>query len=224
MILEGHCLLVWKVVFMKRMLIVENDGFLRELLKNYFDDSHEFEVSAVLADASLAPALCFNRPIDILLMDICTDDDNRGGIKAAEIIKRRDPRIKIVLMTGIPETNYIKEAKAAGVNSFVYKNDTIENLYDTVKRTMEGEEIWPSVSEKMPNTLNLYLSERENEVARLICCECLTRQEIGERLNLSSDTIKTITSRILLKANVPNSRQLMKLMLSNDYFKPEDNT
>lgn len=204
------------------MLIVENDCFLRELLKNYFDNSKEYEVSAVLSDAGLAPSLCFNRHIDVALMDICTDDDNRGGIKAAEVIKRRDPRIKVILMTGVPETNYIAEAKAAGVNSFLYKNDTIENLYETVERTMAGEEIWPNVDERKPKGIDFVLSDRENEVARLICCECLTRYEIAERLSLSPDTIKTITSRIMVKANVNNIRQFMKLMLSNDYFKPED--
>ncbi|MDO5726082.1 MAG: response regulator transcription factor [Tissierellia bacterium] len=207
---------------MKKILIVENDVFLRELLVKYFEDSNKYIVTAAIAEATYAANLCSSGKVDLALMDICTDDDNRGGIKAAGNIKKKYPNIKVVLMTGVPETDYMKEAKAAGVDSFLYKTDSVDKLLDVVDKTLDGKSIWPELSETPLKNITFTLSQRENEVARLICCECLTRQEIAKRLYLSPDTVKTITSRILVKVGVDNIRQLMNFMLANDYFKPED--
>ncbi|MDO5713532.1 MAG: response regulator transcription factor [Tissierellia bacterium] len=207
---------------MKGILLIENDGFLRELLVKYFEETKRYEVIGAMAEGSNVLELCEQGNIHLALMDICTDDDNRGGIKAAKMIKTKYPDIKVVLMTGVPETDYMKEAKEAGVDSFLYKTDSLDKLLEVVDKTMEDYSIWPELSETPLKDITFTLSKRENEVARLICCECMTRQEIAKKLFISPDTVKTITSRVLVKVGVDNIRQLMSFMLSNDYFKPEE--
>ncbi|NLY09483.1 MAG: response regulator transcription factor [Tissierellia bacterium] len=204
---------------MKKILIVENDGFLRDLLTDYFNATGNYKVVASIGDASLAPTLCSKNQVDLALMDICTNDDSRGGIIAAGIIKNNFPHIKVMLMTGVPEADYMKEAKAAGVDSFIYKTDTIEKLLEAVEDTMLGDNQWPELLDTPLKNFNFSLSPREQEVARMICCECLTRQEIAHTLSISPDTVKTVTSRIIDKVGVENIRQLISYMLINEYFK-----
>lgn len=203
------------------MLIVENDNFLKELLTEYFNDSEKYKVVASITDASLAPSICFELGVDVALLDICTDDGNYGGIVAGTKIKRDYPHIKVILMTGIPESNFIAEAHSGKIDSFLYKSDTITNLYNVVEATMAGENIWPEESNQFSRS-HISLSNREKEVARLICCNCLTRTEISEQLGISPNSVKTITSRIFVKVGVDNARELMKFMLANDFFIPEE--
>ncbi len=204
------------------MLIVENDNFLKELLCEYFNNSGNYKVVAAVTDASYAPSLCFELNVDVALLDICTDDGNYGGIKAGTEIKKRYPHIKVILMTGIPEANFISEAHSGKIDSFLYKSDTIENLYNAVELTMSGKSIWPEEGEHPFVKLDISLSAREKEVARLICIGCLTRSEIAKKLDISPNSVKTITSRIFVKTGVDNARELMKFMLANDFFLPEE--
>ena len=206
---------------MKGIIIVENDGFLRELLVKYFEETNKYYVYGAYPTTKDILRNCNHPDITLALMDNCTDEDNRGGIKGARKIKRRFPHIKVVLMTGIPETDYMKEARAAGVDSFLYKTDSLDKLLEVVDKTIEGNCVWPELAETPLVNMPFTLSNRENEVARLICCECLSRKEIATKLNISPDTVKTITSRVLAKVGVDNIKQLMSFMLSNNYFKPE---
>lgn len=207
---------------MKKMLIVENDNFLKELLTNYFNDSGKYQVVASITDASYAPSLCYELDVDVALLDICTDDGNYGGIRAGTEIKQLYPYIKVILMTGIPEANFISQAHSGKIDSFLYKSDTIENLFNAVEMTVSGENIWPEEEEHPFTKLEISLSPREKEVARLICCSCLTRSEIAQKLDLSPNSVKTITSRIFVKTGVDNARELMKFMLVNNFFLPEE--
>ncbi len=209
---------------MYKMLIVENDNFLKELLTEYFNESGKYKVVGSITDASFAPSICHELGIDVALLDICTDDGNYGGIVAGTNIKRMYPHIKVILMTGIPEANFISEAHLGKIDSFLYKSDTIENLYNVVEMTMAGENIWPEEDEgsRQFSKLEIALSNREKEVARLICCNCMTRIEIAEFLDISPNSVKTITSRLFTKVGVDNARELMKFMLANDFFIPEE--
>lgn len=207
---------------MKNMLILENDRFLRDLLTQYFNDSKKYTVVSSLDNSKDILEICFNKRVDVGLLDICIEEDSRGGIRVGKKIKKYYPRIKVILMTGVPELSYIQEAREAKVDSFIYKHNTIEDLFDAVDKTMKGKNIWPEFNKMENNSLSFLLSPREEEVARMICCECLTRAEIAERLNIQPGTVKTITSRILVKTNVKNIRQLMALMLSSQYLKPEN--
>ncbi|MDO5690802.1 MAG: response regulator transcription factor [Tissierellia bacterium] len=205
---------------MIRMLIVENDNFLRELLVRYFDATGKYKVVASFLDASRAISHCKKYNVDIALLDICTEDGNYGGIRAGKEIKRQLPQVKVILMTSIPELSYLSEAKNAMIDSFVYKTDTIESLYQAVEDTISGKSIWPVEEHITSNTPTFQLSQREKEVARLICCECLTRNEIAEKLGISPNTVKTLTDRVLEKTGVQSIRELLRYMLSNDYFLP----
>ena len=82
------------------------------------------------------------KPIDLVLMDVCTSG-SMDGIDAAERIKREFPNIKIVVVTSMVEESYIRLAKAAKVDSFWYKDISKENLSEVIRRTMNGESIFP---------------------------------------------------------------------------------
>lgn len=204
----------------KQMAIVENDNFLLELLCDFFDESGKFDIVYCTADADACLQYHTTHPLDVVLLDISTDDGKYGGLKAGIRIKSEDPACKVILMTGLPEVSFLRQAKEGNIDSFLYKTDTIRHLYEAVEQTMEGRHIWPK---KMPPlTETVELSERELEIARLICCRCMSRREVAETLQLSQNSVKTYTERIYQKLNVENTRELMRYILVNDLLLPDE--
>ena len=85
---------------MKKILIVEDQALVRMYLCSCVEKSGECEVAGVLTRADAALARCSEGHIDLILMDICTENDS-DGLSAAESIKKFYPRIKIVIVTSM---------------------------------------------------------------------------------------------------------------------------
>ena len=72
---------------MKKILIVEDQALVRMYLCSSVEKSGECEVAGVLTRADAALARCSEGHIDLILMDICTENDS-DGLTAAEEIKK----------------------------------------------------------------------------------------------------------------------------------------
>ena len=75
-------------------------------------------------------------------MDVFTENGN-DGIDAAAKIKKEFPKIKIIIMTGMPELTYIKRAQVGGIDSFIYKNTSSNELLAIISSTLLGYSTYP---------------------------------------------------------------------------------
>lgn len=192
-----------------KVLIIEDQAMPRQLFEIFVSQSEEFVHEASLSDASLALTYCQNRQIDLILMDVYTAHGN-SGLLAAEEIKKQFPQIKIIIVTSLPEYSWIKRAKDIGVDSFWYKDESKENIVEIMKRTMNGEHIYPDETPSISfgNITNHDLTERELQVLK----EMLTgdsNQEIAERLCLSPGTVKRHVENILSKTGFHTRTELV---------------
>ena len=73
---------------------------------------------------------------------VCTADEE-SGLKAAAKIKQYNPKIKIIIMTSMPEHSFIQKAKACGCNGFWYKEYGSTALMEVCDRVMNGEFVYP---------------------------------------------------------------------------------
>ena len=126
----------------KKILIVEDQALVRMYLCSCVEKSKECEVAGTLTRADAAIQKCGEEHIDLILMDICTENDS-DGLTAAEAIKKFYPRIKIVMVTSMLEGRFLDRARRIGADSFWYKDISREKLIDIIDRTMSGEKIFP---------------------------------------------------------------------------------
>ena len=182
---------------MKRVLIVEDQRMPRENMERTLSDSGRYELVTSLNGADIAILKCCQQHIDLILMDVCTLG-NKDGIEAAAEIKAKFPNIKIVIVTSMFEVSYLERAKAAGVDSFWYKDISPEALIDVIDRTMAGERLFPNETPKVKLGLaeSTELTAKEIEVLRLIC-DGLEYDEIAEKLDIAERTVKYHASNIL---------------------------
>lgn len=175
---------------MYNVLIVEDDPMAQKLLEIFVDGNNNFQVLHVIESAAMAELYCMNSGIDLVLMDVCTAM-NASGLDAAEKIKRRFPKIKIVIITSQPECSFLDRARNAGVESFWYKTASAEELLTVMDRTMEGQHIYPDTTPtlRLGDAVSENFSDRELEVLRLVVAG-ETDAEIAERLFMSLRTVK----------------------------------
>ena len=101
-----------------RIVLVEDQVMLRELLTLFLGVQEDMEVVEVLGDASRALAAVEDNEADLVLMDICTEGGS-SGLVAAHDIKAAYPECRIVLMTGTPDITHMHQAQEAGVEGFI---------------------------------------------------------------------------------------------------------
>ena len=205
---------------MKQVLIVEDQRMPRENMERIISDSTSYELAASISSAELAVIKCQRQHIDLVLMDVCTTG-SKDGIDAAAEIKKQFPNIKIIIVTSMVEVGYLDRAKAAGADSFWYKDVSRETLIDVIDRTMSGEHIFPDKSPvvQLGHASSAEFTAKEIEVLRLVC-DGLEYSEIAEKLCVSVNTVKTHVSHILQRTGYSNKTRLAIAVTNKKFIIP----
>ena len=192
-----------------RVLIVEDEEMPRQLFEIFVCSDKNYTLAGSVSNAALAPDLCRSGKVDLVLMDVCTAL-GESGIAAAERIKKELPKVRIIIVTSMPEYSFLARAKNAGVDSFWYKEANKEHILAVMDRTMRGERVWP---DQTPTVVfgaatNHDLTERELQVLRELPTG-ESNAEIGEKLCISAGTVKRHVENMLAKTGFHTRTELV---------------
>ena len=202
---------------MIKVLIVEDQTMLRESLEHLLNSQNDMEVVGGTDDAAEAPELCKKLKPDIVLMDVITKK-NANGIRYTAEIHKEFPKIKVVIMTGLPEITFIEEAKKAGAHSFINKTMGNEHLLHVIRNTMKGYSIYSTSSDDKPFSSNF--TEEEIAVIRLVC-KGMERDEIMKDLAVSEAKLKRIIKTVLDKTGFDSMAKFAIYAVSQGFVAPE---
>ena len=193
----------------RNILVVEDQALARMYLCACAEKCADCRVAGALNRADAALGRCGDGQIDLLLMDICTENDS-DGLTAAEAIKKVFPHIKIVMVTSMLEGRFLERARRIGADSFWYKDSPAGDLVGVIEGTLSGKHFWPdgAPSVRLGNALSCDLSDQELETLRLLC-EGQTNAEIAAQMNVAESTVRTYINRMLEKTGYPNRNRLM---------------
>lgn len=199
---------------MINVLIVEDQRMMRETMENYIRQSEGYNHYLSIAAAGFADVCCEQHPIDLVLMDVCTANDE-SGFDATRKIKTRFPKIKVIIVTSMLDYDYITRAKEVGADSIWFKDVSEAELMSIVRRTMNGESIYPA---RMPevqlgNTTSYEFSEAEVRVLRLLV-EGMTYKQMADKLGVTVDTVKAHISSMLSKTGFTSKTKLAAVVMS----------
>ena len=202
---------------MIKIVIVEDQTILKDTLEHMINSQDDMEVIGGTDDAALAPQLCQKLNPDLVLMDVVTKN-NSSGIRYTSDIRSKQPEVKVVIMTGLPEITFVEEAKKAGAHSFIKKDMNKEHLLYVIRSTMKGLNIYSGSSEHEPFASRL--NERDIEVIRLVC-QGMTRDEMAQHLNVSEGTIGKYITAILDKTGFDNIMKFAVYAVGQGLIVPE---
>lgn len=205
---------------MIKVLLVEDRKMSRDSIIGYMKDSDRYELAAQTASAGMAEMLCMQNHIDLVLMDVCTAN-NEDGIEATAVIKRHFPGIKVIIVTGMTTVDLLDRARAAKADSFWYKEIEGDELLDVMDRTMNGEHIYPDKTPivQIGNMTSIEISDRELEVLRLMA-EGNTDQVIAEKLYVSVSAVRYHITQLLQKTGYENRVRLIADLINKDFIVP----
>lgn len=190
------------------VMIVEDQQMPKTLFSHYINSSKNFYLQVAIENASIADIVCTKMPIDLILMDVVTEN-GESGLVAAEKIKKKFPNIKIIIVTSMPECSYIKRAKKIGAEGFWYKEINEQPILSIMEKVMNGEIVYPKQLQqvKVGLALSNEFTEKELIILRLILGG-YSNVEIAKKLGVSPGVIKNHVANMLLKTGFRSRTQL----------------
>ena len=194
---------------MIRVLIVEDQKMAQENMEATIKASEGYALAGIIPNAADAELFCMRENVDLILMDVCTLRDE-NGIDAAAIIKKKFPRIKVIVVTSMAEHTFIEKAKLVGVDSFWYKDASHGELIGVMERTMAGEHIFPDKTPevKLGLTTSYELTRSELEVIRALM-QSTSDEDAANLLSCSKANIRWHLSKVLEKTGYRTRMELL---------------
>lgn len=194
---------------MTRVLIVEDQKMAQENMEAIVRSSENYTLAGIIPNAADAELFCMRETVDLILMDVCTARDE-NGIEAAAVIKKKFPKIKIVIVTSMAEHTFIEKAKVANADSFWYKDASRAELLDVMNRTMAGEHIFPDKTPevKLGLTTSYELTQSELDVLRALM-QSTSDEDAAAMLGCSKANIRWHIGRILDKTGYRTRMELL---------------
>ncbi|MER6226581.1 response regulator transcription factor [Streptomyces sp900105755] len=197
---------------MIRVLVVDDEALIRTGFTHILDAADDIEVVAAVAGGQALHTVRELRP-DVVLLDIRMPDVD--GLTILADLRRMPEAPVVAMLTTFDTDEYVATALRSGAAGFLLKDTDPEQLPHLVRTLAEGGTVLSSkvtrlvvggyldnsVREPAAVRLTARLTERERAVLVLMA-EGLANTEIGERLHLSTGTIKGHVTNVLGKLRV----------------------
>ena len=174
-----------------------------------------FEVVGQARDGAAALALIEQHQPRIGLVDVRMP--RLTGIEVAGRAALSAPETAIVFYTAFGDRALLSEALDAGARGFVLKEAPLGDLVRAVERVAAGEAyvdpvlagvlVASQLTDRLPA-----LTQREREVLRLLA-DGLANEEIGKRLHISPETVRTHVRKAMAKLEADTRTQAVATAL-----------
>jgi DNA-binding NarL/FixJ family response regulator len=198
---------------MIRLLIVDDSAVFRNGLQSLLRTVPDFEVCGVAGDGAAGADAAVALHADVVLMDIAMP--GISGIDATRRIAASAPHIGVVVMTMLEDDDAITQALKAGARGYLVKGATQHEITDTIRSVHAGHAIiGRTVARQLAGLIGAMapqepfpdLTPREREVLALLASGATT-QQIADRLDLTSKTVRNHLSNILTKLQAVDRAQ-----------------
>ena len=201
---------------MIRVLIVEDQKMAQENMEDIIRSSERYTLAGIISNAADTELFCMRGNVDLILMDVCTARDE-NGIDACAVIKRKFPRIKVIIVTSMAAHTFIERAKQAKADSFWYKDASRGELLTVMDQTMAGEHIYPDKTPevKLGLTTSYELTPSELDVLRALM-QSTSDEDAAKILSCSKANIRWHLGKILDKTGYRTRMELLIAVASKN--------
>ncbi|HZS24121.1 MAG TPA: response regulator transcription factor [Gaiellaceae bacterium] len=176
---------------------------------------HGFEIVARAADGEQALAAIERAQPDVALVDVRMP--RLSGLELAKRLAGVAPGTAVVFYTAFGDRALVSEALDVGARGFVLKEAPLADLVRAVQLVAAGEAyvdpvlagvlVRSRVTDSLPT-----LTQREREVLRLLA-DGLSNDEIGRRLHISAETVRTHVRKAMTKLEADTRTQAVAIAL-----------
>ena len=200
-----------------RVMLADDHAVVRRGVRQILADAEDIQVVGEARDFGEISALLRVEECDVLVLDISMPGKN--GIESLKVLRERNPRMQVIVLSMFPEDQYAVRALRAGAAGYISKEGAPEKLVEAIRQAARGRKyVTPEVALALAERLDAKahagnphdsLSDREYETLRLIAAG-KKLSEIAEILALSPKTVSVYRARLLEKMKLRNNADLTR--------------
>jgi len=190
------------------VLIADDHPLFREAIGRVIAERDDLELVAEASDGRAALEKIRELEPDVAVIDVRMPELDGSDVLVA--VRKEGLRTNVVFLSAFLDSKTVYDAVAAGANAYLSKEAETDEIVTAILAaargdTILGPEVQTGLAEQIrfreENEARPRLSEREHEVLRLIA-QGLSAPEIGERIHLSTATVKTHLQHLYEKLGV----------------------
>ena len=190
----------------QNILIVDDDKDICSTLSKILSSKGYLSNIANNSDAAINEIK--NTPIDLVLLDVWLEGSQKDGIELLKIIKKFNPNIPVILISGHANIDMAVKAIKLGAFYFIEKPFKSEKLFLIMDRALENA--------FLKNKYEIYKENRENE-------EFIGNTTIVSNLKKKIKQVSATNARVLISGDSGTGKNLIAKMIhdqSNRSSKP----
>ncbi len=197
-----------------KILVCDDHAIVRIGLRSLIAGNSGMQLVGEATDGEKAVALAKKLKPDVIIMDLVMP--GKDGIAAIKEIKKKNPHIRILVLTSFSDDNKVISSIKAGANGYLLKDSSPEDLIQAIREVYQGKSsLHPVIAQKVIRELhqpsdhapaNEPLSEREVEVLQYVA-QGMSNQEIAGMLKIKEGTVRIHVGNILNKLQLANRTQ-----------------
>ena len=199
-----------------RILVVDDHAIMRDGIRALLSLHDDVEIVGEASEGKEAVDKAAELSPDVVMMDIAMA--GMDGLEATRRITKKNPKIKVLVLTQHDNKEYILSAIKAGAVGYVPKRALGSELVSAIRSVNGGDSfLYPSAAAALINDYRHQsggepfdrLTAREREILKLIA-EGMTGREIAELLFISVKTVQGHRTKIMEKLDLHNRTELIK--------------
>jgi len=206
-----------------RLLVVDDHAVVRKGLVMVLRLEPGLEVVGEAENGRVGLEAAKNLEPDIVLVDLVMPEMDGQGMALA--LRKSNPRIKIMMLTGTEVDDRVYDLLAAGIEGYALKNIEPAELIRGIHSVIHGETyLHPDVMKKVLERMKpqpasaVSLTQREMEVLEWMATPN-TYKQIASHLGVGEETIRTHAKSILEKLHQPNRAQAVLAAMKSKLIK-----
>ena len=211
------------------MLLADDHAVVRSGLRAVLEGETDISVVAEAADGQEALDKTLAHEVDLAILDVSMP--KLTGLQAAAELHRRQPEVRVLILSVHDNEQYFFEALRAGASGYVLKSAANRDLVDACRAAMRGEPfLYPrAVTALVREVLEQAqrgetisddpLTPRELQVVKLIA-EGYTSDEIAQELFISRKTVDRHRANLLEKLGMRNVAEVTRYAIRRGLLEP----
>ncbi len=203
-----------------RILVVDDHAIMRDGIRALLALHDDIEIVGEASEGREAVEKAQELTPDVIVMDIAMP--SMDGLEATRRITKKDPRVKVLVLTQHDNKEYILSAVKAGSAGYVPKRALGSELVSAIRAVHKGDSfLYPSAATALIEDYRQQvereepydrLTAREREVLKLLA-EGHTSRETADILVISLKTVLGHRTKIMGKLDIHNRTELIKYAL-----------
>lgn len=194
------------------VLLVDDHHLVRSGFRKLLEDDAALSVVGEAGNGAEAIKLAEELKPDVVVMDMAMPE--LDGVQAILEIRRRQPKVEVLVLSMYGEDSYVRNAFQAGARGYLLKSALDMDLAAAVKAVAGGKQYCgQGVKPPKRDATDLddpleRLTQRERQVLQLIA-QAHSNKEIANILNLSVNTVNVHRTNLMATLNLHSTAELV---------------